>query len=125
MLKNIIDAKDIDGKDVFRKSFMSSVDTFDPDTRAHAKQYVLEHHYVTELHGKRYLACVKRGNDAMLIETNATGKNIVVVAVMDTSIYSNAIAEGIAQIKHHVHSKRKRVAAKAPEKVATKTKAKK
>lgn len=102
MLKDIIDAKDINGNDVFRKSFENNVNAFKADTRKRAKQFTLEHHEVVNLHGGRYLACVKRDSDAMLIETNAKGKDLVVVAVMCTSIYSKALAEGIAQIKAYV-----------------------
>lgn len=116
MLKDIIDAKDINDKDVMRKSFESTVASFKPDTRVHTKRYELEHHAVVELHGGRYVACVKRGEDALLIETNAKGKKTIVLAVMDTSIYSTAIAEGHAQIKHHVRSTRKSPVAGALEK---------
>jgi hypothetical protein len=108
MLKDIINATDIAGKDVFRKSFESTVATFDPDTRLHTKRYAFEHSPVVDLHGKRFLACVKRGTDALLVETDSELKNLVVVAVMDTSIYSDALAEGVAQIKHHLSAKRPR-----------------
>lgn len=108
MLKDLIIAKDIDCKDVTRKSFESAVATFNLDTRLHTKQYKFEHSPVVDLHGKRFLACVKHGADALLVETDSTLKNVICVAVMDTSIYSDALAEGIAQIKQHVGAKRVR-----------------
>lgn len=113
MLKDIIAAKDINDNDVMRKSFQNCVASFKPDTRVHTKRYALEHHGVVELHGKRYVACVKRGEDALLIESDVKGKDTVVLAVMDTSIYSQAIAEGREQIKFHVRSKRGKTISKA------------
>lgn len=113
MLRDLLNSKDIHGNQDTRRFYRNTVSTFKPDTRLHAKKYKFLHCPVVELHGSRYLACVKSGNDSILIETDARLKGLVVVAEMDSSIYSEALQEGLAQIKHHVQSRRSSSSKKA------------
>lgn len=109
MLKDLQNAKDIEGNDIFRKCFNSTVDTFKPDERVRSKNFKYEHHHVADLHGNRFLACVKHKSGALLIEGDATAtkKSLVVVASLDMSIYAEMLAEGREQIKRHNKAKRK------------------
>lgn len=107
MLTHVINGIDINGENNIRAKFASAVATFKVDKRLFTKEYKFEHHKVVNLHGKRYLSCVKRGQYAMLVEANADAEQIIVCAEMDSSIYSDALVEALAQIKMHVFLTRK------------------
>lgn len=109
MLKDLQNARDIEGNDIFRKCFNSVVADFKPDERVRSKSFKYEHHHVVDLHGNRFLACVKHKGGALLIESDATAtkKSMVVVASLDMSIYAEVLAEGREQIKRHNKAKRK------------------
>jgi len=107
MLTDVINGIDINGENDTRMKFVNTVATFKVDKRLFTREYKFEHHKVINLHGKRYLACVKRGALAMLVEADASADKIIVCAEMDSSIYSDALVEALAQIKMHVFLTRK------------------
>lgn len=107
MLTDVINGIDINGDNNTRVKFANTVATFKVDKRLFTREYKFEHHKVVSLHGKRFLSCVKRGQYAMLVEADADAENFIVCAEMDSSIYSDALAEALAQIKMHVFLTRK------------------
>lgn len=122
MLKDVIDGVNLEGENHTRQKFLNTIKEFTERNKFPTKRvYQFQHHNVFELHGARFLACVKHGESALLVESDAKGNKLVVLSDMDTSIYSQALAEGNDAIRQHVAAmKPKRVRKPAVKKPAVK-----
>ena len=103
MLKNVMNATDINGNDITRKSFKASANEFYTLPQPIGAKFIP--HEIVELHGDRFAACLRFEQSVMLVETSLDQTNVLVMSDMDTSIYSDAKAEAIAQLDAYIKAK--------------------
>lgn len=104
MLHDLITGTDLNGENKTRQKFLNSVATFKVDKRQHTKEFLFQHHHVADLHGDRFLVCVKDSESgaAMLYEDGAKVDDPIVISDVHPLKYSAMRAEASAQLKNHL-----------------------
>lgn len=110
MLADLISGDDLLGNNHTRRKFQNTVAEFKRDHRkATTSGFHYLHHYVVELHGGRWLICVKtESGDALLFEALADGTKEFVVADGNYTEYTGMLNEARAHLRCHIAAKAKR-----------------
>lgn len=117
MLADLITGTDLLGNNNTRQKFRNAVDVFKVDTRKPAKNFVHVAHAVCDLHGARFLACVKNADDsALLLEADEKGECEIVMADTGHLHYSSMLNEARLQLEAHLGAKATRKQAAATRK---------
>lgn len=115
MLADLISGDDLLGNNHTRRKFQNTVAEFKRDERkATVSGFHFQHHHVVELHGGRWLICVKNeAGEALLFEAEADGTKQVVLADGNYTDYQGMLNEARAHLRCHIAAKatRKRTAA--------------
>jgi hypothetical protein len=121
MLADLISGDDLLGNNHTRRKFQNTVAEFKLDTGKTVTGFHHQHHNVVELHGSRWLVCVKDASgDALLFEALADGTKEFVVADGNYKEYTGMLNEARARLRCHIaaRDKRKRDAAARKKKKA-------
>lgn len=105
MLTHVINGTDLTGENHTRQKFLNSVATFKADKRTHTKEFAFQHHHVAELHGNRYLVCVKDAESgaALLYEDGVkAGVDPIVISDAHPLKYTDMRNEAAAQLTAHL-----------------------
>lgn len=124
MLADLISGSNLLGDNHTRLKFQSTVATFKRDTGKTVTGFYFEHHNVVELHGARWLVCVKtKCGDALLFEALEDGTQQVVLADGNYTEYQGMLNEARARLRCHIAARKKRKQTAAERAAAKKKKA--
>uniref|UniRef100_A0AB39CE75 Uncharacterized protein n=1 Tax=Pseudomonas phage HRDY3 TaxID=3236930 RepID=A0AB39CE75_9VIRU len=106
MLKSSMENPDINGNVYTRQRILSNASNFKPDRRRTAKDFTFQHHHVIELHGARYLVCVKdpETGAVLLLEAGAELENEYAISDCHALKFSAMRTEAKLQLSQHIQA---------------------
>lgn len=107
MLKGSMENPDINGNTFTRQRMHNSANSFKIDRRKFSQHYKFVPHHVIELHGARYLVCVRDADSGavMLYESSALNDTPYAITDCHPLKYTEMLAEAREQLTAHLWRK--------------------